>query len=147
MPAVRAVGVPVAAPVAVDAAASPRPGHDTEALLEQFLVSIIALAGAQAGAVRVSTDDGQHLRLVAQRGLPQQLARNEVLVDRNCGICGVAAGTDTLVWVDDIAVLRAQYRPGLFRPAMPARAGDLAAARQARFWASTPCSSTRTCAA
>jgi two-component system nitrate/nitrite sensor histidine kinase NarX len=39
-------------------------------LLERFLISIIAMAGAQAGAVRVLTDDGQSMRLVGQVGLP-----------------------------------------------------------------------------
>ena len=63
-----------------------------ENLLERFLVSIIALAGAQAGAVRVLSDDGQHLRLVAQIGLPAQLLTTESSVEHDCGICGVAAG-------------------------------------------------------
>ena len=73
-----------------------------ENLLERFLVSIIALAGAQAGAVRVLSDDGQHLRLVAQIGLPAQVLTTESWVEHNCGICGVAAGRDTLAWVDDM---------------------------------------------
>ena len=95
----RQAGVGVAA---ADPAAAPPVGQDTETLLQQFLVSIIALAGAQAGAVRVSTDDGRHLRLVAQLGLPAQLLRTEALVERDCGICGVAAQRDTLVWVGDV---------------------------------------------
>lgn len=76
-------------------------GAEIEALLEQFLVSIMALAGAQAGAVRVTTDDHQHLRLLAARGLPEQLACTEQLVGSDCGVCGVAAGADSLVWLDD----------------------------------------------
>ena len=77
-------------------------GDDIETLLERFLVSILALAGAQAGAVRVWTDDGQRLRLVAQTGLPAQVLETERMVARNCGICGVAALSDTLAWMDDI---------------------------------------------
>lgn len=77
-------------------------GDDIETLLERFLVSILALAGAQAGAVRVWSDDGQQLRLVAQIGLPAQVQKIERTVARNCGICGVAALGDTLAWVDDI---------------------------------------------
>lgn len=75
---------------------------DMESLLERFLVSIIALAGAQAGAVRVLTDDAAHLRLVAQLGLPAHVLDAERLVARGCGMCGIAASTDVLAWVDDV---------------------------------------------
>ena len=77
--------------------------EDLEALLARFLTSIIALAGAQAGAVRVLTDDGRSMRLVAQQGLPDNVVETERLVDRQCGMCGTAASTDVLVWVDDLA--------------------------------------------
>ena len=77
-------------------------GADLEPLLERFLVSIVALAGAQAGAVRVLTDDGQYMRLVAQQGLPAQVVTTERLVERHCGMCGMAAGADVLGWVDDV---------------------------------------------
>lgn len=80
-----------------------QPG-DLEALLERFLVAIVELAGAQAGAVRVLTDDGQHMRLVAQQGLPPDVLAAERLVASSCGMCGVAAGGDVLGWVDDINV-------------------------------------------
>lgn len=75
---------------------------DLESLLERFLVSIVALAGAQAGAVRVLTDDGQSMRLVAQQGLPPQVLAAELLVERDCGMCGIAASADVLGWVDDV---------------------------------------------
>lgn len=78
------------------------PGEPMEALLERFLVSIVALAGAQAGAVRVLSDDGQHLRLVAHQGLPDAVLQSERVVERNCGICGLATGADTLAWVEDV---------------------------------------------
>ena len=77
--------------------------EDLEALLARFLTATIALAGAQAGAVRVVTDDGQSMRLVAQQGLPDNVVEMERLVDRQCGMCGTAASTDVLVWVDDLA--------------------------------------------
>ena len=73
-----------------------------EPLLARFLVSIVELAGAQAGAVRVVTDDAQHLRLVAHLGLPPDVVRAERLVPRDCGMCGLAVGTDLLAWVDDV---------------------------------------------
>ncbi len=77
--------------------------EDLEALLSRFLTAIIALAGAQAGAVRTTTDDGKSMRLVAQLGLPDNVVEMERLVDRHCGMCGTAASTDVLVWVDDLS--------------------------------------------
>lgn len=77
-------------------------GIDLESLLERFLVPIVALAGAQAGAVRVLTDDGQFMRLVAQTGLPSYVLSAERLVKRDCGMCGIAAGADVLGWVADV---------------------------------------------
>jgi len=88
------------AEVAASVAAGTDSGNGLEALLERFLVSIVALAGAQAGAVRVLTDDGKYMRLLAQQGLPTQLLNTERLVERDCGMCGVAAGSDVLGWVD-----------------------------------------------
>lgn len=77
--------------------------ENLEALLSRFLTAIIALAGAQAGAVRVLTDDGKSMRLLAQQGLPDDFVQTERLVDRQCGVCGMAANTDVLVWIDDLA--------------------------------------------
>lgn len=88
------------AEVAASVAAGTDTGNGLEVLLERFLVSIVALAGAQAGAVRVLTDDGKYMRLLAQQGLPTQLLNTERLVERDCGMCGVAAGSDVLGWVD-----------------------------------------------
>jgi two-component system nitrate/nitrite sensor histidine kinase NarX len=75
---------------------------DLELLLQRFLGPILDLAGAQAGAVRVVTDDGLHMRLVAQQGLPLHVQEAEQLVDRGCGMCGTAVGADVLGWVDDL---------------------------------------------
>lgn len=77
-------------------------GNELESLLAGFLNAIISLAGAQAGAVRVLTDGGQHMRLVAQRGLPIHVEEAEKLVDRDCGMCGVASATEILGWVKDV---------------------------------------------
>ena len=74
-----------------------------DALLSRFLSAIIALAGAQAGAVRVMTDDGKFLRLIAQQGLPSDFVETERLGDRHCGACGMAANADVLAWVQDLA--------------------------------------------
>ncbi len=88
------------APTSSAAAVEP---DELEPLLERFLVSIVAMAGAQAGAVRVLTDDSTQMRLVAQLGLPEGVVSSERLVHRDCGMCGVAAHSDTLAWIDNLA--------------------------------------------
>lgn len=76
---------------------------DLAPLFERFLLAIVAMSGAQAGAVRVLTDDGKFMRLVAQQGLPAGVRSAEHLMARDCGMCGVAAGADVLAWVDDVS--------------------------------------------
>ncbi|HTY98768.1 MAG TPA: hypothetical protein VMB75_02955, partial [Rhodocyclaceae bacterium] len=46
---------------------------DVEEMLGRFLGTMLRLAHASAGAVRVVTGDGLHLRLVGARGLPPEL--------------------------------------------------------------------------
>jgi len=82
---------------------------DLESLLARFLIPIVALAGAQAGAVRVLTDDGHSMRLVAQQGLPADVLASEQLVDSNCGMCGLAVSKDVIGWVDDVASCAARH--------------------------------------
>ena len=70
--------------------------HDPEKLLERSLGTMIRLAGAQAGAVRVVTSDGAHMRLVASQGMPPEVVATEQLVPLDCGICGAAVADDAL---------------------------------------------------
>lgn len=77
-------------------------GNDLETLLSRFLVPLLRLAGAQAGAVRTLTEDGQHMQLVGAVGLPPEVLAAEQRVDRHCGFCGAAADTDTLTWGTDL---------------------------------------------
>jgi len=65
---------------------------DLDELLGRFLGTIIRLAKADAGVVRVLTSDGRHLRLVAARGLPAAVVEQERLVSYDCGQCGIAIG-------------------------------------------------------
>jgi len=88
--------------------------RDLAALLERFLVSILALAGAQAGAVRVLTDDGRSMRLVAQMGLPADVQSAEQLVSRDCGMCGAASAVDVLGWVVDVKTCAKQTEHAYF---------------------------------
>lgn len=68
--------------------------YDLDALLNRFLSMMVRLAGASAGAVRVLTNDGRHLRLAATLGLPPEVVEREQLVEVNCGVCGVALRND-----------------------------------------------------
>jgi len=77
-------------------------GDDIEALLQRFLVPVLRLSGAKAGAVRTLSEDGSHMRLVGSVGLSQELLSAERSVDRHCGACGQAAQQGALVWSGDL---------------------------------------------
>ena len=76
---------------------------DLDELLGRFLGTMIRLAKADAGVVRVLTSDGEHLRMVASRGLPPAVVEKERLVSRHCGQCGVAIGQDRPLFDIDLA--------------------------------------------
>ena len=63
---------------------------DLERLLERFLSTMIKLAGATAGAVRVLAEDGASLRLVGSFGLPPEVVEKEKIISLDCGVCGRA---------------------------------------------------------
>ena len=56
-------------------------------LLEQFLDTMMVLVDARAASVRMLTDDG-NTRLVASRGLSEEIVKQEYLVDINRCLCG-----------------------------------------------------------
>lgn len=85
-------------------------GRELEALLGQFLGPIVRLAGAQAGVVRILSEDGEHLRLVGDVGLPPAVRMAELSVDRHCGTCGVAADSDAPAWTQDMSAC-ARHHP------------------------------------
>lgn len=68
--------------------------YDLDGLLNRFLSMMVRLSGASAGAVRVLTNDGRHLRLAATLGLPPEVVEREQLVEVNCGVCGMAVRND-----------------------------------------------------
>lgn len=103
LPAVESVGTEL--PVAdlfAEITAGLAEGRELEALLGQFLVPIVRLAGAQAGLVRALSDDGEHMRLVGEVGLPAGIRLAELSVDRHCGTCGIAADSDLPTWAADL---------------------------------------------
>ena len=72
-------------------ATSSLPGEaDVEAWLGRFLATMVRLAGAAAGAVRVVTGDGRSLKLVASVGLPPEAVAREKLMPVDRGACGDA---------------------------------------------------------
>jgi len=79
-------------------ATSSLPGESAiEDWLGGFLGTMIRLAGAAAGAVRVVTADGKHLRLVASVGMPPEVAAAEKLMPVDCGACGKAMRAATVI--------------------------------------------------
>jgi len=83
---------------------------NVEQMLLSFLEIMVRLSGARAGAVRLLTADGGHLRLVGALGLSTQLVEKERFVPLECGICGRAIfGLDTRT--DDVlAICQKQVR-------------------------------------
>ncbi|MDH5204153.1 MAG: ATP-binding protein [Hylemonella sp.] len=77
-------------------------GSELESLLGRFLAPIVQLAGAQAGLVRTLSDDGEHMRLVGDIGLPPEVRLSELSVDRHCGTCGIAVDRDAMTWSVDL---------------------------------------------
>ena len=75
---------------------------DLDELLGRFLGTMIRLAKADAGVVRVLTSDGQHLRMVASRGLPPAVVEKERLVSPECGQCGIAIGQNRPLFEIDL---------------------------------------------
>ncbi len=75
---------------------------DIEQLLERFLSTMIRLAGAGGGVVRVLTSDGTGLRLIGAQGLPQDVLDREHIVPVNCGFCGQAAQSSETIFVEDV---------------------------------------------
>ena len=56
----------------------------------RFLEIMVRISSAKAGAVRVLTADGAHLRMAGSIGLSPALAEKERYVPLECGICGKA---------------------------------------------------------
>jgi two-component system, NarL family, nitrate/nitrite sensor histidine kinase NarX len=87
---------------------------DVEDLLARFLSTMIRLAGAIAGAVRVTTPDGAHLRLVGSIGLPAEVVEREQYVSYECGICGKTAREQTVQSCEPLEACREAAALGAF---------------------------------
>ena len=100
---VAAVDAPPVARLLAEITAGLSQGRELETLLGQFLGPIVRLAGAQAGVVRILSEDGEHMRMAGDVGLPPEVRFAELLVDRHCGTCGVAADGDAPAWSADMS--------------------------------------------
>lgn len=76
---------------------------DLPGLLKRFLEPLLRMSGADAGAVRAVSDDGDGLQLVSSVGLPEPAMRAEGLVHHRCGACGKAASGEAPVWANQIS--------------------------------------------
>ncbi len=76
--------------VLAEIASSMSSDANTEQMLMRFLEIMVRISGAKAGAVRVLTADGAHLRMVGAIGLSPALVEKERYVPLECGICGKA---------------------------------------------------------
>lgn len=88
--------------------------NDLEALLQRFLGTIMVLAGAGGGAVRVLTNGGLEMRLVGSVGLPDDVLEREQTVRHDCGTCGKAARDDSVQQATQLGVCRRQTRSEYF---------------------------------
>jgi two-component system nitrate/nitrite sensor histidine kinase NarX len=72
-------------------------------LLKRFLVPLLQVSGAEAGAVRSVSGAGDQLHLISSIGLPEEMARAEATVQAHCGACGAAASGETPTWANEAA--------------------------------------------
>lgn len=96
--------------VLAEIASSMNSDANTEQMLMRFLEIMVRISGANAGAVRVLTADGAHLRLVGSMGLPPSLVEKERYVPLECGICGKATLTHSTQYDSVLEVCQKQVR-------------------------------------
>lgn len=73
-----------------------------QSAVQGMLEPLVRVAGAQAAAVRLSSPDGDRLRIVASCGLPAGVSESEQSVASDCGVCGMALSGRRPAWTDDM---------------------------------------------
>lgn len=96
--------------VLAEIASSMNSDANTEQMLMRFLEIMVRISGARAGAVRVLTADGAHLRLAGSIGLAPALVERERYVPLECGICGKATLTQSAHFEGVMEVCQKQVR-------------------------------------
>lgn len=89
-------------------------GQQLRDLLGRFLEPIVRLAGAESGAVRMLSADGEHLELVSTIGLPAAVVEAERVVERSCGFCGEAAAGQRIVRATELSRCAARTHGAFF---------------------------------
>ena len=84
-------------------------------LVSRYLSTMVRVAGALAGTVRLLTPDGRQLRLVSSVGLPPEMVERERLVPRDCGVCGESIEGGRATWSGEPRVCHGM-NPGAFVP-------------------------------
>jgi two-component system nitrate/nitrite sensor histidine kinase NarX len=88
-------------------------GSMAGALLDDFLVTIIAAVHASAGVVRVLSPDGHELKSIACAGLSAEVCQSSHIVNAGCGVCGKANKT-LEVEMSDIDFCKSKYGDSFF---------------------------------
>lgn len=83
---------------------------NTDQMLLRFLEIMVRISNARAGAVRVLTADGEHLRMIGSTGLSPALLDRERFVPLECGICGQATLTQSTQYDSVLKVCQKQVR-------------------------------------
>ena len=96
--------------VLAEIASSMNSDANTEQMLMRFLEIMVRISGAKAGAVRVMTADGGHLRMAGSIGLPPALVERERYVPLECGICGKATLSQSTESSNVLEVCQKQVR-------------------------------------
>ena len=73
---------------------------DLPELLKRFLVPLLRMAGADAGAVRAISEEGDQLHLVSSVGLSGAAPRGGWTAHRDCGACGSAVTANEITWAN-----------------------------------------------
>jgi two-component system nitrate/nitrite sensor histidine kinase NarX len=103
-----------AAGILRDLASDLAAGDDLPGLLKRFLEPLLRMAQAHAGAVRLITDAGDRMQLVASAGLPESVIQGECSVRRDCGVCGTSATDAVPVWSIDMSACARRSRSDYF---------------------------------
>jgi two-component system, NarL family, nitrate/nitrite sensor histidine kinase NarX len=96
--------------VLAEIASSMSSDANTDQMLLRFLEIMVRISSARAGAVRVLTADGEHLRMIGSLGLSQALLDRERYVPLECGICGQATLTQSTQYDSVLQVCQKQVR-------------------------------------
>ncbi|MDO9226338.1 MAG: histidine kinase [Pseudomonadota bacterium] len=96
--------------VLAEIASSMSSDANTDQMLMRFLEIMVRISQARAGAVRVLTADGEHLRMIGSIGLTQSLLDRERFVPLDCGICGQATLTQSTQYDSVLQVCQKQVR-------------------------------------